>query len=202
MKTAKAAPSLIVGNKMKMKWTLAILFLGALTGCLDDYSRAMLELETASNEKERFYALGESAKESFNQGKLDDAKRFATEQLELAPEFKGNWNYGNAIHSSHVVLGRIALAQGNKGEAVDHLFLAADTPGSPQLNSFGPNLSLAHDLLREGESEVVIKYLELTIRFWANEDNSVHKRNLKKIRYWQEQIRNGQIPDFGANMVY
>ena len=189
-------------SKMKIKWILPTLYLIALTGCFDDYSRAMLELEAASNETERFYALGDAAKESFNQGKLDDAERFATEQLELAPKFEENWNYGNAIHSSHVVLGRIALTQGSKDQAVDHLFFAADTPGSPQLNSFGPNLSLAHDLLREGESEVVIEYLELTIRFWANEDNAVHKRNLKKIRYWQDQIRNGQIPDFGANMVY
>ena len=100
------------------------------------------------------------------------------------------------------MLGRIALAEGKTEEAIEHLFLAADTPGSPQLDSFGPNLALAYDLLKEGESKAVIEYLEQTIHFWANEDNPVHKRNLKKIRHWQMQIRDGQLPDFGANMVY
>lgn len=129
----------------------------------------MLELETATNENERFYALEDAAKESFNQGKIDDARRIATEQLKIAPKFKENWNYGNAIHSSHVVLGRIALTEGKKKEAIEHLFLAAETPGSPQLNSFGPNLSLAHDLLKEGEREVVEVGLGSALKLKLNE---------------------------------
>lgn len=101
-----------------------------------------------------------------------------------------------------MVLGRIELKEGNTSKAIEHLFLAAKTPGSPQLDSFGPNLSLANDLLQIGELDAVIEYLELTISFWADEDDPVHKRNLSKIRNWQKQIRKGDIPDFGPNLRY
>ena len=41
------------------------------------------------------------------------------------------------------------------------------TPGSPQLNSFGPNMSLASDLLQQGETEAVLAYFELCRVFWT-----------------------------------
>lgn len=63
--------------------------------------------------------------------------------IELAPQFRTNWNYGNAIHDGHMVLGRVALRRGDIEAAKRELLEAGKTPESPQLNSLGPNRSLA-----------------------------------------------------------
>lgn len=91
----------------------------------------------------RFYALADAAKSAVNVGEPDKAQRYAAELLRVAPKYRGDWNYGNAIHDGHIVLGRVALARGDKRVAIKHLLAAGKTPGSPQLDSFGPNMSLA-----------------------------------------------------------
>jgi len=60
-----------------------------------------------------------------------------------------------------MVLGRLALRDGNIAAAKAFLLEAGKSTGSPQMNSFGPNLSLAKDLLQKGEKEVVIKTIHV-----------------------------------------
>ena len=76
---------------------------------------------------------------------------------------------------------------------------AGNTKGSPQLNSFGPNMLLAKELLEIGEMEIVIAYMELCKQFWHSTMRLVAGRPLKK---WKQSIENGEIPDFGANLNY
>jgi len=57
-----------------------------------------------------------------------------------------------------VILGRLALREGRIEDAKHHLIEAGRSPGSPQMDSFGPNVSLAKDLLERGEKEIVIEY--------------------------------------------
>ena len=80
--------------------------------------------------EDRFYALGDAAKESFDEGKIDDARKFAQELLTAVPHFKGNWNYGNALQDSHLVLGRIAVRENRIEEAKRHLYESAKSAGS------------------------------------------------------------------------
>ncbi len=54
----------------------------------------------ATNSENRFCALDDAAKESFNVGNIDNAGNFAKELLAMAPDFKSNWNYGNAIQDA------------------------------------------------------------------------------------------------------
>ena len=49
--------------------------------------------------------------------------------------------------------------------------LSASTPGSPQLNSFGPGMALAQALLDRGERAVVLSFLERTRAFWSMGDD-------------------------------
>ncbi len=102
------------------------------------------------------------------------------------------WNAGINIHHGNIVLGRLALREGNIEEAKKHLLAAGKTPGAPTLNSFGPNMSLALELLEAGERDVVLEYFELCSKFWDREELDV----------WTKEVKEGRIPGFGANLRY
>lgn len=159
------------------------------------FAIALSELDGSTTQEMRFYMLRSAAKTAFDAGQVEQAELFANELLQLSESYPGNWNFGNAIHDGNMVLGRIALANEQLEEAKNYLMLAAQTPGSPQLNSFGPNLSLAHDLLTVGETEIVVEYLELCTEFWNA--NPV----LSDVESWIVLIRGGIIPKFGANLL-
>lgn len=156
--------------------------------------KAAKELAAASTDENRFYALDGAAKESFNAGKMDDAENYAKELLKLAPNFHRNWNYGNAIQDGNLVLGRIAVRDGRIEEAKNYLLEAGKSPGSPQMDSFGPNMGLAKDLLEKGDRDTVLQYFELCRKFW--------KMDYGKLDQWSQEVKAGKIPEFGANLVY
>ena len=156
--------------------------------------RAMRELATASTEEKRFCALDDAAKESFETGNIEDARKYAAELLALAPKFQRDWNYGNAIQDGNLVAGRIALKEGHIEEAKQFLLEAGKSPGSPQMDSFGPNMSLARDLLEKGEREVVLQYFESCRKFWSMGQGDLDQ--------WTKDVKDGRIPNFGANLVY
>lgn len=158
------------------------------------YRKAQVKLKKAKTEKKRFWALGRAALTAVEMKKYGEAEEYAKELLSLAPNYRQDWNYGNAIHDSHTVLGRIDLMQGNVDRAKEHLLQAGKTTGSIQLKSFGPNMSLANDLLNKGEKEIVIKYLDLCSVFWERDEG--------RIETWRRKIKRGEKPDFGRNLLY
>ena len=160
----------------------------------DRYQKAMSELANAKSQEARFYALNDSAKESFQSGHIDEARKFAKEILEIAPRFKKDWNYGNAIQDGNLVLGRIAVKEGRINDAKQFLLEAGKSKGSPQMDTFGPNMSLAKDLLEKGEKTVVLEYFELCRKFWE-----MHRGRLDE---WSQEVKAGRIPNFEANLVY
>ena len=115
----------------------------------------------------------------------------------LASNTVTNWNYGNLTYDMHSLLGRIALREGDVAGAKRQLAASGKTPGSPQLDSFGPDFVLARELLQRGEQAVVIEHLDNVALFWANPDNrsSLTKEHQKKIAAWKETIRAGRNPD-------
>lgn len=116
--------------------------------------------------------------------------------LSRVDEFKSDWDYGNANHYAHLVLGKVALFLGRIDEANLHLLAAGQVPGSPQLNSFGPNMALAKDLLERGQTVAVLDYLNACEKFWNGEIEQ------KSLAEWRSEIAKGRIPDFGANLYY
>lgn len=160
------------------------------------------DLSVAANEDERFYALNRAAKNALEDGKVAKAEALARELAQLAPKYKNDWNYGNAIADANQVLGRIALSIGDVAEAKKRLLASADSQGSPQLNSFGPDFRLARELARKGERETVIAFLDLVARFWANPDertegNSkrIASEHRKQLESWKQQLRSGEVPN-------
>jgi hypothetical protein len=126
--------------------------------------------------EERFYALGGLAQEAFDLGNPDQARIFAHQLLQEAPQYRNDWNYGNAVFHGNSILGRVALQQGNVSLAKQYLLSTGNTPGSPQLNSFGPNVTLAKELLEKGETPAVLKFLALCRSFW--------KKDHGKLPFW------------------
>jgi tetratricopeptide (TPR) repeat protein len=151
-------------------------------------------LELIVSERERFYLLADTAKAAYKSGYPEKAENYAKELLELAQKYPLDWNYGNAIHYANIILGRIALAQNNVESAKQHLLEAGKTAGSPQLNSFGPNMMLAKELLERNETQTVLSYLELCGNFW--------EMGQEEITQWSELIKAGKTPDFTMHLEY
>ena len=151
-------------------------------------------IASAPSEAEKFYALDAAAKESFIAGKIEPARQYAAELLTLAPKYRSDWNYGNAIQDGNIVLGRIALQEGNTNEAKKYLIEAGKSPGSPQMNSFGPNMSLALDLIKAGDRDTPLQYFELCRKFW--------KMDRGQLDDWRDEVKAGKVPNFGANLVF
>lgn len=152
------------------------------------------DLDAAQSETERFYALGDAAKNALEAGEADKARKLALELEKMIPSYQRDWNYGNAIQESNQVLGRIALSEGDVDEAKRRLLASADSKGSPQMNSFGPNMTLAKELLEKGETEAVLPYFDRCGKFWS--------MGKEKLSTWASQVEAGRTPDFGANLKY
>ena len=139
------------------------------------------------------YLLGELGKTALDANQIEKARQYAQAALKITHR---GWAFGNRIHDGNLILGRIALREGNLEEAKNRLVAAGTTPGAPNLNSFGPNMMLAKELLDQGEQDVVFKYFYLCSRFWDSE------RAREKMSRWRDQIKAGQIPDFGGHLDY
>jgi hypothetical protein len=165
----------------------------------------------------RYAVLADAAKLAVKGSALDEAQSYAIELLTSATDPK-DWNYGNAIFFGNMVQGQVALRRGDLEAARSRLLSSGNTPGSPQLNSFGPNMSLARDLLagvvevpsmalarraahvprrnvtsREVR-ETVLEFFDLCRVFWTMGGD--------RLDQWSQQVRAGIVPDFGANLYY
>ena len=151
-------------------------------------------ISTLPKAEDKFHMTREIAPLAFNAGDQVMAGMYAKDLLIQAESMKDDWDYGNAVHTANLVLGRIALAAGDIDEAKRLLLLAGKTPGSPQLESFGPDMLFAKELLEKGEKDVVIQYFTLCSAFWKMDDG--------KLAQWKTEVQNNEIPDFGPNVRY
>ena len=111
---------------------------------------------------------------------------------------KSSWNYGNVVYDANQMLGLAALRRGNVSAAKRYLLAAGRTPGSPQLDSFGPEMTLAQGLLTQGQKRVVLTFLNEVAKFWATPKpgqerfRALYAWNGAQIHKWERQIRAGQ----------
>jgi hypothetical protein len=154
---------------------------------IEDAPKDLAAAETTESEDDLFYALPRAAMAAWHLQKFDHANDLAQKTLALAPKYLENWNYGNAIHLGHSVLGLLALHEGNVAVAVEELHKSGATPGSPQLNTFGPSAQLARALARKGEFEAALKYMEQCRVFW--------RMGGIWLDLWEEKLKSGEIPN-------
>jgi hypothetical protein len=140
----------------------------------------------------RNFQLVNAAKLAIRAEAVDDAERYAKELL--SPTSGGpNPNYGDAVFNGNMVLGHVALRRGDKEKAKTYLLASGKTTGSPVLNSFGPSMSLAKELLEAGEREVVLAFFNECRSFWRMDHG--------KLQQWTDDVNAGRIPNFGGNLV-
>jgi hypothetical protein len=123
----------------------------------------------------------------------DRIRAHSSELLLLNEKFKDDWNYGNVVLTSNLYLGTCEVWQNHDSSALKYLKAASLTPGSPQLNSFGPDRDsfiLATELLKKGYQKEVLGYLESIEKHWVAEFSG------QKISSWKKEIQLGKIPDF------
>src|SRR5262245_2213706 len=159
-----------------------------------DLAKSERELSGLTTQEERFYLTTKLATIALAARETAKATIYSNWLLDQAPAWVGDWNYGNAIHVAHLVLGEIALNAGDLPSAKRHLLEAAKMPGSPQLDSFGPNMRLAKLLLEKGERDAVIQYFDLCANFW--------EKHFSELETWKAIVLKGGEPKFGANLVY
>lgn len=144
-------------------------------------------LADTEGQQKRYHVLPQLAEAARRAGEDQKARNYAEELLALAVQLPQDWNYGNAIHEGNRVLGHVALRSGDIDSAKSFLLKAGDTPGSPQLNTFGPSLTLAAELLAKGERETVLQYLRSCSRFWRGSKSDALNR-------WIAEIEAGATP--------
>lgn len=121
----------------------------------------------------------------------EKAAEYATE-LRRSLSQQPNYGQGSAVHDSNLVLGRLALRTGKIAEAKKYLLKAGRTSGGPGLDTGGPSMILAQELLERGERETVLQYFALCATFW--------KMDYGKLKQWTKQVQDGQSPDFGKQL--
>ena len=155
---------------------------------------ADVALKKAQDPYSRWVTLGDVALWKAQPPTEDEAQAAANELLGMVEGYRADWNYGNSIHKANSALGRIALRQGDKLAARNYLIASAKSDGSPQMNTFGPNMILAKEMLEAGEKEAVLEYLQLCGKFWSMEDG--------RLAVWKRMIDEGRMPRFGANLLF
>src|SRR2546422_4049314 len=146
------------------------------------------------NDQEKRMLMSQLATSALEAGEIETAQRWARDGLNDATTATSAWSVANSVHHAHIILGRIALRAGDLAEARKHLIQASQSQGSPQLDSFGPNMMLAKELLEKGERDAVIQYFQKCASFWKDDRGQLVQ--------WAAIVREGGIPNFGANLVY
>ena len=138
----------------------------------------------ATSRLSHFYEMEDLINSAYETRDFDRVKELVKENLDLAAIYRCNWNYGNAVHDSNRILGFIALENNDITQAATYLMEAGKSTGSPQLDSFGPNLDLANELLLHGQTEAVVDYLLGVRKFWDGKESMIDE--------WIQKIRSGE----------
>ena len=131
---------------------------------------------------------------AFDASEYDKARRYASDLVRRNEHRDSTAQGDDELHHAHLVLGRLALHDGDTAQAEAHLRAMGRVSGSPVLDTFGPNMQLAQDLLDRGDRRPVLAYFDECARFW--------KMGGSHLAAWKSQVQQGKTPDFGANLVY
>jgi hypothetical protein len=115
-----------------------------------------------------------------------DRARAHAELMLVSPMGEPERALSDDVHNGHLLLGRIALRDGDIERAKAHLLLAGRAGATASVPIFGPDMTLAQRLLVRGEREAVTRYLALCQAFWPR----------GPIDEWIAEIRAGGFPDF------
>lgn len=107
------------------------------------------------------------AKAALDAGDMALACRYAVELFSTPSQYP-NLFEGKATFYSNTLAGLVAVRSGNSEAAGLFLLAAGTTSGEPVLDSFGPTMLLASEVLAMGDRASVIGYLAECAKFWKH----------------------------------
>jgi hypothetical protein len=147
----------------------------AAAKAVESYERAL-----ALGDRRQFTELAEFARRA---NLLDKATSYAGQAMQSGvPDY---------IHEANSTLGHVALQKADVESAKKYLLASSQVGRSPALSSFGPNMNLASELLRRGERETVIAYLEACLKFWTSGE--------EQLNVWIQTLRGGGTPNLRSS---
>jgi tetratricopeptide (TPR) repeat protein len=123
------------------------------------------------------------AKAAFDAGEIHKARFYAEELIARGRQpweintRNNNFVRGRFLHQGNLILGRLALAEGDREEAKRRLMLAI-TP----------------HLLHAGERDCVVQFFQQCAPLWITGRDVLAR--------WIADVQNGKMPNFGANLTY
>lgn len=153
---------------------------------------ACLDVSAQKNSSLGFLELTYAVIITIDSGDLQLAEVHVKDLEQRLTQHEKDFNYFNALHKINTAKGRLALSRGDIDSAKKFLLNSIKIQNTPQLQTFGPNMSLARDLLEEGELSVVLEYLSLCKLIWDEK--------YSKIDLWIKDIKRNKNPDFGAHL--
>jgi hypothetical protein len=145
--------------------------------------------------------LVHTAMAALEAGRPDEAKFYAERALDISKashvrpvSFEAeSESVANSL--ANVVLGRLALQRGDTAGAEQRLVSSAEVDAG-FVRFWGPNMTLARELLKQHRCEGVLNFLDRASLSWREPGAA------KQLRVWRAAISDGKIPDFGANLLY
>jgi hypothetical protein len=157
---------------------------------------------SALPEAERFEFLPELAQDAYMNGEYldaskhdqagakvawENARKYASDALQLGPKYKDHANYGVAVYMGNMVLGALTFRNGDRNAAVNYMLAASQAPAAQDLDYYVHfHMKLTKYLLKYGERESVIQFLERIAQV-----STINKKSLLEAA---NQIRNGIQP--------
>ncbi len=137
----------------------------------------------------------DTAVTAFNAGEYQKARQYADGLLQRNGT-ASEWEFpgGEEAYHAHLVLGLLALHDGNPADAEAQLLSMGRLFSSPirYENGFGPNMSLAKSLLLAGHRDAVLAYLDECGKVWKRPE----------LAAWRSDVQQGKTPNFGPNVYY
>ncbi len=121
----------------------------------------------------------------------------ANEYALMVNKYIPSWDpisHNDVIYHSYMMQGLVALRNKNISAADHFLLKSGQTSGSAPLDSFGPNMMLAEQLLRNGQKAVVLQFLKECSTFWNAGPNP--------LQHWITEVKQGKQPDFSMQDNY
>ena len=159
----------------------------------------------ASPDHARYYSAEGWIRRAYRKRRWNKVEALSRKYLDMAERLRPDWNYGNAIHNGNQFIGLVRLRQEDIEGAKEYLLRAGLSPGSPQLDSSGPTMTLARELLERGERVVVLEYVDLIATFWTEAKprhavqpgaGDILEEKKRMVQQWKLDIAAGRIPEY------
>ena len=165
--------------------------LGQLHSLRDEHALSLAEYEIAQkldrSVQGRYTRLLYLAEAAIDAGESEKAQAYARELIERSSPGRNQFPvYGDAHHTAHVVLARVALRAKDVAGASKHLVIAGKAAAAERISFSRPALEFSAELLEAGAGEAVADYLTQAKIFAP--------RDAGRFEGWIDQIRRGEKP--------